>query len=123
MLVHGDLLQFGPEPLGKREGAALVRVRHEDGELVAAQAGRDIAGADVLGDDSGQVCDHDVADAVTVFVVDRLQPVDIQHNQRERLLAHPGAGKRLLEALVEVAPVVELGQLVVGRHLLQLHGP
>ena len=108
----GSAPRSRPEPPRQRERAALVRAGHHDAELVAAQSRRDVIAARVRRDHPAQVGQDHVANAVAVLVVDHLQAVQVQQNDRQRL---PGDA-RLLDLhprdFVEVAAVVEARQFV-----------
>ena len=56
------------------------------------------------------------------LVVNQLQVIDIEHQDRERLLEPLGGLQLFLHPLVEEAAVLEFGQLVAAGHLLHL-GP
>ena len=81
-------------PFGDGGGLALaVQVAAHDGELVAAEAGDGVAGPDHRGDALGHLGEDEVAGAVAVAVVDRLEAVevDVEHgHQRSRPARGPG---------------------------------
>ena len=53
-------------------------------------------------------------------IIDPLQPVEVDHEQGQRLAVALAAGDGGSQLLLEAVPVVELGHLVVERHLLDL---
>ena len=57
-----------------------------------------------------------VADRMTERVIDRLEAVEIEHQQGERLAAALRAIERLLHALAEQRAVGKAGQFVMRRH-------
>ncbi len=57
---------------------------------------------------------------MAVAVVDRLEAVDVEEDERQRPLRAPVARQRLLQQLVELAPVREAGERVDAREPLQL---
>ena len=75
----------------------VVDVRQEHGELVAAEPGDHVAGAQRALDPLRDDLEQPVADLVAEGVVDLLEPVEVEEEQRERLAA---AGA-LLEGAVE----------------------
>ncbi len=109
-----------PEPVGHLPGAGLVGVRQQDGELVPAHAGQQVARAQRLlqaRTDEGQQV---VTDGVPEAVVDLLEPVEVDHHDGAPAGAGPVDGP--LELLGEPAPVGQPGERVVvrlGRQLPQ----
>jgi hypothetical protein len=90
--------------LGEVEGALEIGAREDDGELLAAVAGRLVDLARLLAQHRGHRGEHPVAGLVAVGVVDRLEVVDVEHDQADARLEAPRAldlvGQRLLEAPV-----------------------
>jgi hypothetical protein len=74
----------------------------------------------VLDDYLAEVSDNYVSDTVPVLVVDRLEAVEVHHEQGERLTRVVRLGQFALYLVVEVSPVVEAGQFVASGQLLQL---
>lgn len=58
---------------------------------------------------------------MAAFVVDRLEEVDIHHQQGQRFSAALGPGQFLFEALQEIAAVGSAGQCIGRRQTLQCH--
>ena len=102
--------------LGEHPATRRVRLGQQRHELVAAVAGRDVdlanAAADGVGDAPQDLVAGDVAEAV----VDRLQVVEIQHDQAERPAGPVAARDLALEGREEEGPVVQAGERVHGRH-------
>ena len=69
----------------------------------------------------GDVLQHPVAEAVTEGVVDRLEVVDVDEQQRQALPA-AGARERALELRGEAAAVGQLRQRIVVRKVMELAG-
>src|SRR5437762_11160682 len=67
----------------------------------------------------GDVLQHPVAEAVTEGVVDRLEVVDVDEQQRQALPA-AGARERALELRGEVEAVEQLRQRIVVRKVMEL---
>jgi hypothetical protein len=111
--VH-RLGQRGLEPRRERRDlVGIAGVLEDDGELVPAHAGRQVGGADALAQAAGDLDQHDVARLVAVGVVDRLEVVEVQHQQAHRDPASPGSGEGLLEPVGEGAAVGQARQRVV----------
>ena len=85
--------------------------RHHDGELLAADARDDVAGADDARELARDLAQHRVAGRVAEGVVRALEVVDVEQQQAEREPRARG-GERRLQALVELAPVREARQRI-----------
>ena len=98
-----------PDPLGHLRRRGQVGVQ-EHGELVPGVPDRHVLGPAVLQQDARDHPEYLVADAVRVRVVDLLEVIDIDHEQRDgrRQGTRVDAGHEL----VEVPPVAEAGQRV-----------
>src|SRR4029079_8427314 len=94
-------------------------VPHEDGEPLAAVAGRDVVLANGPRDRARDRPEHLVADLVAVAVVEPLEPVDVDHQDADRVLGSTATGQQGAE-LVEVAAVRQAGQRIRGRPSLGL---
>src|SRR5689334_21862557 len=94
------------------------RLQHE--ELLAAEARDQVDGAHAREQQRGERLQARVPREVPVAVVDRLEMVDVDHEERERRARALGARLVVLEALGELAPVGEAGERVVLRELLEL---
>jgi hypothetical protein len=66
---------------------------HEQEKLVAALAGQDVAPADQLGDSPCGLTQHLVAGGVPERVVDELEVVQVEVEERDGLAGAPGAGE------------------------------
>jgi hypothetical protein len=60
----------------------MLGVGHDDRELLAAVAARQVDGPDVGGQAHGELAQHLVADVVAEAVVDLLEVVDVDHQGR-----------------------------------------
>ena len=117
--VDGDVLQG--ERLSQRRaqlardsgGLLMARAIEQDRELVAAQAHQQVAGPQVLAQAGADLYQQHVACLVAEAVVDLLEPVQVQQQQR---LA-PRLGVRHPRACLGVqGPAVrQAGQVVGGR--------
>ncbi len=86
--------------------SSMCGIAEQDRELLAAEPGRDVVLADGAGDRPGNGAQHLVADRMPVGVVQQLEPVDVDHEDADRVLRPPPPGEQRAE-LVEVAPVRE----------------
>ena len=127
--VHLDLLALDREgPVEGVEHASRhrlwrlgCRVLEQDRELVSTQprgrVGRPQGTAETVPDGDEQL----VAGAVPEAVVDRLEVVEIQEEDRQREVAQPaGPIERVLDPIGEERPVGEPGQRIVQRLVAEL---
>ena len=92
--------QGPPDPLGGPDGALLgVRAGDQDGELVAAEAGHQVARPHRVGEPLGHDAQQLVADVVALRVVDRLEAVQVQEQH-----ADLGAVQRHLQRGLDLRP-------------------
>ena len=107
--------------------AVVDRAVQQHGELVAAQAGGGVGGADGLVQPLREDLEQQVAGLVAVGVVDRLEAVEVDVEHRGPLAVAAGQVQVVLGAVEEERPVGQLGQRVVHRRvpelLLQLDDP
>jgi hypothetical protein len=106
-----------------RETDRLVAIGpvENDEELLAAEAGDDVAGPEPLEEDRAERAQDLVPQLVTVQLVERPEVVEVEedHRDRWRLVAGTVAsGEQSLDRRVEVAAVEEAGQRVAHRRLL-----
>ena len=112
--------QRPPDPLGGPDGALLgVRAGDEDGELVAAEAGHQVARPHRVGEPLGHDAQQLVADVVALRVVDRLEAVQVEE-QHADLRAVQRHLQRGLDLRAEQRPVGQPGEPVRVRLLGQL---
>ncbi len=89
-----------------------------DAELVAAEARHQVALAHAAGEALGDVLQQQVAGLVAQRVVDQLEVVEVEEQQRELLVLARGVGEQRLHVLVELGAVrpagerVDVGELV-----------
>ena len=113
------------QALGDGDGLALVAdAVEEQRELVAAEAGDGVAGADAGGERAADGDQDRVADGVAEGVVDALEVVDVDGDDRDLTLDALRAGDGVLQAVHEERAVGEAGEGVVeglvGELLLRL---
>ena len=104
-----------PDLLGQDERAGRVGLGKQGDELVAAVAGGRVDPADALGDDLADAAQHPVALEVAEPVVDRLELVEIHHQQAEAAPRPRAAGDLAIDRREEEGPVEEAGQRVDRR--------
>ena len=113
------LLDSLAQPLGHAPGDDRAGHREQDGELLAAMARDRVVGAGRASEHVGDAAQHVVAGRVAKGVVVRLEPVHVQHHQRERRPLAGGQGEVRLQRLEEAAAVLQSGQLVGRGQLAQ----
>ena len=98
-------------------------VLEQDAELVAAQAGEDVAAAHPGAQQGGDLLEHLVAHQVAAGVVDHLELVEVEVEQHVLAPLGAGAADGALQADLELAAVDQAGQRVVAREVdhLALH--
>ncbi len=103
------------DALGDADGLALgvEQVLAQDDELVAAQAGHRVAGAQHLAEPIGHTDDQLVAGRMAGHVVDGLEAVDVDEEDGRADGAPGGGVDGLGQALEEEDPVGQAGQRVV----------
>ena len=118
--VEQPLRDRAADPLGDLERLLRRRLRQQDRELLAAEAGRNVVVAQLGAEDLGDALQHRVAGEVAVGVVDLAQQVEVGHDQRQRPLEALCAAELLRQRRGEVARVEEAGLGVDARLGLQL---
>ncbi len=106
---------IGRDDLGLRE----VGVRQQDRELVSAQPGQDVGLAAADAQCRREAAQELVADGVAELVVDGLEAVEVEHDDRCGGREAPLTGDLQLELLLEAPPVEEAGQEVVVDQVLE----
>ena len=91
------------------------RLGQDHRELVAADAARDVGGADHLAHALGRLGEHGVAGEMADLVVHVLEVVEVEDDQGEPPVVAVRAGALARERLVEVPPVVEARSARRGR--------
>ena len=99
----------GRHPLGDQHGVALTADVAHDRELVAAEARHRVARPDDPAEAVGDVHEQAVAGVVTERVVDHLEPVEVEEQDRDAEGGAPGPRQRLLEAVEEQRAVGQPG--------------
>ena len=89
------------------------KVGGEDDELIAAEAGESIGGADGFAEIGCDAVEQLVAGDVAVVVVDFFEAVEVDHEEDDAGLHAAGTLEGLKEAVFEEAAVGESGELIV----------
>ena len=113
------------QALGAGDSTVGVAGRHDDCELLAAVAGRHIAGSERGRQRPADLAQHLVANLVSVRVVDVLEVVDVEQGEGHRLAGAERALDLPEERVVEGATVRQCGEAVdhgEPPHLLQQAG-
>ena len=100
--------------------AELVHFRQHDDELVAAVAACGV-GVTRGGEEPGRhQAQHAVADVVAEAVVDALEIVEVEQDQRYRAVVARGLRQRLAETILQQAAIGQPGELVVAGQAARL---
>ena len=91
----------------------LADLRLHERELVATEPGQRVAGADRCGDPLGDGAQQLVADWVAQGVVDVLEAVEIEQQDRDHAAFAAGTGQLLAEPIVQQGAVRQAGEQVV----------
>ena len=108
------------QPVGRHEGVRGLRVGQDDGELVAADAEGAVAVAQGVADAVGHADEEAVAGGMAFAVVDDLEVVEVDEQQRDRHLVASVELQLAVQLLLEGAMVAEAGETVVQRVLAGL---
>ena len=108
------------DPLGDLHRLLGRRLRQEDRELLAAEAGRNVVLPQLGAEDLGDALQDGVAGEMAVGVVDLAEQIEVGHDQRERPLEALCAPELLRERRREVARVEQAGLRIDARLRLQL---
>ena len=119
-LVRPSSCDLLAQALAEDARAVLVDAADEHGELLAAVARQHVLGAQGVVEHADDRAQHVVADEVAVRVVELLEVVDVEHEQRQRLGVALGEADLGAEPLEEVAAVERAGEPVAQRRLEQL---
>ncbi len=101
-----------------RDGSAVVRIRRqsvdEQRELVACKASDDGVFRQRARETLGQHLEQPVPGGMAEGVVHLLEPVHVQIQQRDHRAAAQAAGDRLLQQMLELHAVRDLGERIVA---------
>ena len=118
-----ERLDGGADALGGLESVLAVVAGEQGDELLATDAGADIAGAEVFGEALRDAGEGGVAAGVAVAVVDLLEVIEVEQEEGEREVVAAGDGDLAGGGERESAAVEQAGEDVgAGLQLeLQLH--
>gem|GEM_PF-4438951 len=121
---HDRLAAVFENAFGLRAGKAVrIRTAEDDGELVAAEPGDDALAVDRRTQPVADLDEHRIARAVTERIVDGLEAIEIEDEEREFLLPRDRRGNAGGERRVESGAVGKAGQRVaIGEHFQPLIG-
>lgn len=85
------------EPPRHDRGLLGTRLGKEQAEFLAAQPAQRIVGPRLIGAQFGEPADHQVADGVAVAVVDPLEVIDVEDQQRRGAPVAPEQADRLVD--------------------------
>jgi hypothetical protein len=97
------------------DAAVRVGLGQDDHELLADVAADDVHRTDVVAEPSGHGIEHLVAGDVAVGVVEPLEVVEVDQDDRELPVVASGPLQLLLEACQHGLAIEDLGELVDGR--------
>src|SRR6266581_3796809 len=89
-------------------------------ELLAPGAAGDVAAADMALQQRGDLHEDQVAGGVPGGVVDLLEAVEVDHDQRDPAPFAPGADQLAWQIISQEAPVIQARQGIPDRFLLQV---
>ncbi len=119
---EAEILDRLAQVVGDQHGLVGRAVRQQHAELVAAEPGQDVAVAHLGLQHLGQQLQQHVAGAVAAGVVDDLELVEVHVQQRVHVAVVLGRVQRDGDLVLELVPVDQAGQHVVGGVPRQLLG-
>src|SRR5499433_4446335 len=105
-VLEGIALDDRAHPLGVDQRRRLRRARQEGDELIAAVPGDNRIAPRLARQELDDLLEHVVAGAVAPAIVDGLEAVEVEQDERERLLIARRAAHLLVEPEHQIAPVV-----------------
>src|SRR5947209_15784735 len=109
--------------LGVDDRGRLGGARQERDELVAAVSSHARVAPRLARQELHDLLEHVVAGAVAPAVVDGLETVEVEQDERQRLLIAGRAAHLFVEPQHEIAPVVAVGERVLEGQLLEPGAP
>ena len=111
----------GPAEFFSGPGGVLdVGMEKKDAEFLAAIAAEDITLSDSTFEGSGDGFEDAITGSMTVAVVDRLEVVDVHHEESDGIVVPLGAAPGDIGLLEERTPVQTAGERVTGGENLEL---
>jgi len=118
---HGraiDHVGFGAGTLkGLRDARRTVwhRSCQEDGELVASEPGAGVRRADAVSSSRRCETQDSVTGLMSKCVIDPFEPIEIEHQHRDRHLVPLGGDDGLLKTIAQQDPIGQARECIVGR--------
>ena len=109
-----------PDPFGNLKRRPKRSTDQQNGELFSADTSDDVDIAQALSAQLGEPANHKVPDRMAISVVDPLEMVDIEDQQRQRLRQSLRAGSFLFENANKMTPVADTTQGVGVRQAFEL---
>ena len=109
--------ELEPQPLRGLQGLRHGRIRHQVGEFLAAEPAEQIARADRRAGEIAEGLQHPIASLMAGRVVDVLEAVEIEQQQRRRPAFGDGALEQRSAEIEKRAPVGDAGQRIGLRRL------
>ena len=104
-------------------GVGLAEIPQEQRELVAAEPPDQVRGSHVSRQRRDHGFQHRVSRRVTEGVVDRLQAIDVEHEQRAARMIAPDIGDRAMELALEAAAIENAEKKIGIRGGLEFRDP
>ena len=118
-MSESQRLDRSAQPLCHYAGILESGLKQQDRKLLSAITGNEIIVATVLEQGLAHLFEHLVAIRVAVPIVHLFEVVNVAKHQGQRVVIAVSAEPLFLRALLEVPAVVQAGQLVFPRHILQ----
>ncbi len=112
--------EVGQDPVGDPEGRGLIGLGQQDAELVPAQSGDQVGLPDGAEEPGVELLEDLVAAVVAEGVVDLLEAIQVEYQEREAGVRPPGRRDGVSDMPDQQGAVGEAGQLVVRRLVGQL---
>ncbi len=119
-IAGGVLFDLTSDSFGHVHGDLSGGAGHDDDELLAAETRTDVEDSHAAAQQVGDIAQRPVSFEMTPRIVDALEVIDVDHQQREVLLLPPSALHFGFEPILEVASVEEAGHCVDRRDSRQL---
>src|SRR5258708_6448565 len=112
-------LDLAPHALGRDQRLSHRRIRQQDNKLLTTKACHEIDRTHTLREPRGKRLEAGIAGEMSMLVINHLEVVDVDHEQRWRRPDAVCARHLVCEALDEFAPVSEARERAAPRELLQ----
>jgi len=120
-LVHkACLTDLRAQVLPEARRVRRVALGQHDHELVTRIPSEELLAPNPLADQGREFAQHQITGQVPVAVVDRLEVVHVEEQQRERSLVALSTRDLAVRELLEITPIVDLRQTVKDGHAVDL---